>query len=228
MTASDTVPVVVAAAIGAGGVVGGAVITQITWVVFTARRERTRLDWDTDRQEREWKMRKEERFLHLKQELYSNFIRVVDQYLLAVSSVISDPDKYEDEFKLLPSPRELQRIDANIQLIAPSDVQDAATYCYMAILEVALHVKRMNDDVRPLAVKAQRARSDVQLAFERDLQGEREVVKHVRGITVPSPSPEESREWWRRKLNEEHHPLLPAYVGPRRAASPVFSPSRVG
>jgi hypothetical protein len=62
----------VGAAIGAGG----AVPAQIVASIFTARRETDRLKWDKQRQDTEWELQKDERFLALKQDLYANFAAV--------------------------------------------------------------------------------------------------------------------------------------------------------
>jgi hypothetical protein len=53
-----TWPVLVGAAIGAGG----AVVAQVTSAVFTARRETARLEWEKGKHERELKLRESERF----------------------------------------------------------------------------------------------------------------------------------------------------------------------
>ena len=56
---SATAAAIIGAAIGAGG----AITAQITTAIATARRERSRLAWEKERQDREWKLREEERWL---------------------------------------------------------------------------------------------------------------------------------------------------------------------
>jgi hypothetical protein len=202
MAASDTATLIIVGVIGAGG----AIVTQIIASVVTSTRDAKRFHWERQKQERDWEIQASERFLNLKQELYSNFIRVVDQYILAATIVISDPDKYGAESKRLPRPRELQQLHTNIELVAPSDVQEAVGDCYGAFLQVAINLKNTDGNLGSLVDEARQARVDVQLALKRDLQGEREVVKHAQAVTVASPSPEEARAWWRRKLNIEQHP----------------------
>jgi hypothetical protein len=131
MAASDAVPVIVGAAIGAGG----AVIAQITAAVFTARRERRQLDWDKERQAREWKMREDERFLSLKQDLYTSYSVLTDQFWMAADKLVSYDGKDGSEKPKIPDWNELERLERNIQLIGPSEVSDAATDCYAKLLE---------------------------------------------------------------------------------------------
>jgi hypothetical protein len=56
---SEAAPVIFGALIGAGG----AIVAQIATTIATARCDRSRLDWEKERQNREWDMREEERFL---------------------------------------------------------------------------------------------------------------------------------------------------------------------
>jgi hypothetical protein len=88
MAASDAVPVIIGAGIGAGG----AVIAQIISSVFNAKRERRQLDWETKRQERAWKMQQEERFLKLKQELYATVALTANNFLAYIYYPIDYPN----------------------------------------------------------------------------------------------------------------------------------------
>jgi hypothetical protein len=199
---SDTAGLIIAGIIGAGG----AVVTQIIASVVSGKRDAKRFGWERWKQEREWEIQASERFLNLKQQLYSDFIRVVDQYIFAVIRVINNPDSHEAELTRLPRPRELQQIHANIELIASAGVQEVVSDCYTAILQVAVHLKDMGEEIGPLADEAQQARADVLPVLKRDLRGEREVVKQVKRVAARPPSPEEAAAWWRRKLNKERHP----------------------
>ena len=72
-------------------------IAQVTWAVFTARREAARLKWEKERQGREWKLREAERFISIKQELYSRYISILyrpitDTMALTRSEYATQPD----------------------------------------------------------------------------------------------------------------------------------------
>jgi hypothetical protein len=74
---SEAASVIFGALIGAGG----AIVAQVTTAVATARRDRFRLDWEKERQAREWEMREEDRFLAVKQEQYAGFGAAVGDFL---------------------------------------------------------------------------------------------------------------------------------------------------
>jgi hypothetical protein len=132
MAVSDAVPVIIGAAIGAGG----AVIAQVISSAFTAKREHKQLDWETKRQEREWEMRQEERFLKLKQELYSSLTFTANNFLTyiyyAVDFANSDPPEPRPS---LPDLREMLRIRSNVEIIAHEEVQRPVREALVKLIE---------------------------------------------------------------------------------------------
>lgn len=135
MAASDAVPVIIAAAIGAGG----AVIAQVTTAVFTARRENARLTWEQERQAQEWGLRKAERFLTLKQELYSNYALLINNCLGYINERVGIPSipLPSGEKRDFPDLTELERIKSNIDLIASDEVSRPVGMCYGAVVGAA-------------------------------------------------------------------------------------------
>jgi hypothetical protein len=133
MSASDTVPVIVGAAIGAGG----AVIAQVTSAVFTARRETARLIWEKERQAREWKMREDERFLHLKQELYASYAVLAHRFWITAENLVDYHDEKQPESQKpeMPDWNELERLESTVRLLAPKEVSEAVADNYSKVLE---------------------------------------------------------------------------------------------
>ena len=127
---SDTVPVIVGAAIGAGG----AIIGQIAASMFTARRERARLAWEQERQQRDWDIRDTERFFGLRHELYAAYYGACRQ---AIDYV------YQEDNPELPPPfgrpiaqpdgEELDRLRSSIALVAPHDVSRRVDEAYRRV-----------------------------------------------------------------------------------------------
>ncbi len=74
---SEATAVIFGALIGAGG----AIVAQVTTAIATARRDRSRFDWEKQQQNREWDVREEERFLAIKQEQYARFGAAVSDFL---------------------------------------------------------------------------------------------------------------------------------------------------
>jgi len=132
MPTSDAVPVIIGAAIGAGG----AVIAQVVSSLFTARRERGQFDWEKKRQEREWEMRKEERFLRLKQEAYSDIMLMANTFLTyiyyAVDYAHSEPDEPRPA---VPNLQEMLRLRSNIEIIAPKEVSEPVRTAVVKLIE---------------------------------------------------------------------------------------------
>ena len=200
MAASDAVPVIVGAAIGAGG----AVIAQITAAVFTARRERRQLDWDKERQAREWKMREDERFLSLKQDLYTSYSVLTDQFWMAADKLVSYDGKDGSEKPKIPDWNELERLERNIQLIGPSEVSDAATDCYAKLLEaVESGENRYKDKSKETkgrnARKALEAWWTMNRAMRADLhgpQGHFGIKPGTRVDLPPDPKPAHAHARW--------------------------------
>jgi hypothetical protein len=67
MAASDAGAIVLGAAIGAGS----AIVTQVIALIAESKRERKRVQREQERFDRELELRRDERFLDIKQDLYS-------------------------------------------------------------------------------------------------------------------------------------------------------------
>lgn len=116
MAASDAVPIIFGAAIGAGG----AVAAQITASIFTSRSERTR-------QQREREIRKNERLFALKQETYGSFTFLAHLFLNHQEHATLS---HEPELSDL---NELSKLVGLMQLYAPEEVWLSARLCEGAI-----------------------------------------------------------------------------------------------
>jgi len=120
VAASDAVPVIVGAAIGAGG----AVLAQITASVFNARREREQLDWEKQRQGREWELHRLERFQDLKQDLYASYSLIACQFSSYNGRVMLERKINQSDSPKLKPPDlgELSKLGATIELMASKGV----------------------------------------------------------------------------------------------------------
>ena len=183
MATSDAVPVILGAAIGAGG----AVIAQVTSAVFTARRETFRLMWEKERQARDWKMRESERFMSLKQELYSHYIAMTYKSIMAL--VLLTGREYTDKpgwQKSLPRFKgsfetEINALRSNIRLLAPPLVAERVEYAH-ALMLVAMLKAAINDSSlewrHKLADDALRAWQQLSNVMSADLHGDGEALEH--------------------------------------------------
>jgi hypothetical protein len=144
MPASDAVPVIIGAAIGAGG----AVIAQVTSAVFTARRETERLTWEKERQAREWKVRESERFLSHKQELYSRYLSMTYQPIMDTLQLTGKEYAIgEDWHALVPEftesfESELNSLRWNIRLLGAPVVFERIEYSHVTLILALLQAKR--------------------------------------------------------------------------------------
>lgn len=184
MSASEAGPVIVGAAIGAGG----AVIAQVTSAVFTARRETARLQWEKQRQVREWKMREAERFMTSKQELYSRYLAVTYKpimtlVLLTKREYNESPDwekllpPYTDEFEA-----ELNVLRSNMKLLAPPVVHERLEYAHGIMVAAMLKIA-INDSSlewrHTVADDALRAWQQLSNVMHVDLRGDEESLQGI-------------------------------------------------
>ena len=172
MAASEVAPVVIGAAIGAGG----AVLAQVVTSVFTGRRETQRLEWERGRQDREWEIRRAERFLDLKRELYSDFLAQAGEFVSFITRAEDPPGSPQPE---LPSPGKLHQLRANIRLIAPQDVYVKADVAALALIGAAWALTPTGastdlEEARKEAASAQQALTGARRAMRHDLRGEEE------------------------------------------------------
>lgn len=186
---SEATAVIFGALIGAGG----AIVAQVTTAIATARRDRSRLDWEKQQQNREWDVREEERFLAIKQEQYAKFGA-------AVSDFLEYMDPWRRQNYHVPPAREqpdlepLSLITANIELVAPEEVSRPALLCISHITnfirpEDAEAVTA--DDLREDYDEARSAWQDARYAMRRDLHGysRRRKGSAPGGVDVPPDPP---------------------------------------
>ena len=198
MAASDAVPVLIGAAIGAGG----AVLAQITAQVFSGRRDTRRLGWEQDRQDREWEIRRAERFLDLKRELYSAYLTQADEFVSFISRADDPPGLPRPE---LPDPGEIRRLRANIRLIAPRDVYLKVDMAALGLIGAVWTLSSASTDPdreegRKQGAEARQALTAAERAMRADLRGEEEGYFGGRpGPKVPpDPPPGRLMQRWRR------------------------------
>ena len=183
MAASDAVPVIIGAAIGAGG----AVIAQVTSAVFTARREAARLKWEKERQGREWKLREAERFMSIKQELYSRYISILyrpitDTMALTRSEYATQPDWPKLVPKYVGSlQEEIDNLRWNIRLLGSPVVAERVEFSNAALLVATSTAGRPDEHTieerHEFADQALRAWQQVRDAMRADLRGDEEALQ---------------------------------------------------
>lgn len=196
---------IIAAAIGAGG----AWIAQITAAIATAKREHTRLEWEKERQGREWKIRDEERWLSEKRELYASFGAAVDEFLLYINAHL-DRDDAPDLSRLeLPDTGALRRIKSNIELMAPEEVYRSVNFCVVNIMTAIWYVEDDNilaNYLKQYSERASKSRRDVRQVMRRDLHGDRQRLNLPVPKSTDKPPKELPRHkwlWWRRDASSQ-------------------------
>jgi hypothetical protein len=209
MATSDALPVIIGAAIGAGG----AVIAQITSAVFTSRRETARLTWEKERQAHEWKLREAERFMSIKQELYSRYISltyrpIMETMELTRKEYATQPDwhKLVPEY-VGPLQDEIDNLRWNIRLLGSPVVADCVEVSNVTILTAILEagwptghtIERRHED----ADRALRAWQEVSKAMHADLRGDEEALKRMaveiygKRRKIPDAEAPTKQPWWR-------------------------------
>jgi hypothetical protein len=164
---SEATAVIFGALIGAGG----AIVAQVTTAIATARRDRSRLDWEKHQKNREWEVREEERFLAIKQEQYARFGAAVSDFLDYM-----DPWPRRN-YHVAPRREEpdlepLSLIMASIDLVAPEEVSRPAWRCISHITNFIRPIDAeavTPDDLRQDYDKAASAWQDARSAMRQDL-----------------------------------------------------------
>jgi hypothetical protein len=172
MSTSDAVPVVIGAVIGASG----AVLAQASSAVFTARRESARLKWEQQRQDRDWKIREEERFLSHRQELYSRYLQLAHDFLNYIDDAIRTPGQLPER----PDQAELTRLRWSVALVTDESVADAAGAVVSDILLAMFmtHANKQKDRER-YAERAREGFFRVFSAMHKDLYGDQARLERV-------------------------------------------------
>lgn len=187
---SDTGPPIAGAAIGAGG----AVLAQTVSAIFTARRESARLKWEMQRQDAEWELRKDERFLAVRRELYVSFSAVADRLLGFINELLAR-EELSDEHRQqqVPEMLELDRLQSSIALVAPREVEQEVRKCNLNVMRaidlLASHQRAPDDERAALARDAHDAWWAAQWAMRDDLQGTQEYFQREKEVPPSSPDP---------------------------------------
>jgi hypothetical protein len=195
---STAVVAIIAAAIGAGG----AVAAQITTAIATAKRERSRLEWEKDRQDREWKVREEERFLAVKQDLYTSYGVAANEFLSYINGVLGI-NEVPGKPTVEPDLESFKRIKSNIELMAPEEVSRPVNFCYIHIVNAIWTINlsdRTNDMIKKDLDMAVAAWWDAYYAMRRDLHGQKKRFDPPAPKTAEaSPDKPPAHATWRRR-----------------------------
>ena len=188
---SETTAVIFGALIGAGG----AIVAQVTTAIATARRDRSRLDWEKQQQDREWDVREDERFLAIKQEQYARFGAAVSDFLDYMDPWVSPESSY-CAGREQPDLEPLSLIMASIDLVAPEEVSRPAWLCISHITNFIRSIDAEDvtpDDLRQDFDEARSAWQDARYAMRQDLHGYRQRRKGSTpdAVNVP-PNPPSS------------------------------------
>ena len=194
--------------IGAGIGAGGAVFAQIISASFTARRENSRLLWEKEKHDRELSMRESERFVSLKQELYSRYISLTYD---PINKIMRETDReYVDEpdwqERMPQYNEELTDLRSNIRLVGPPVVYERVEYSHAAMLgamftamsptQYSLEKRRKN------AQDALRAWQQVSNAMRADLRGDEKALHRI----SESVAAEHRQKLSAQPLSNEHEP----------------------
>jgi hypothetical protein len=142
-------------------------------------------------------MREEERFLTVKQELYTSYAVAANEFLSYINTVFG---VNEVPGKPTPEPQleSFKRIKSNIELVAPEEVSNSTNTCYVRIVNVLWGMNisdRSNDDQARDMIEnefrtAVAAWWDAYEAMRRDLHGDKQRVKGPAPKIVDVPQDE--------------------------------------
>jgi hypothetical protein len=135
-------------------------------------------------------MRDSERFLSLKQELYSRYIALVSDIVMSVvlltdKEYTNEPD-WQQRVPEYTGPvyDEVETIRANIRLIGSPVVFERAEYCNTCILVATSEAMRPDrsslEKRHAFATRALRARQGLSDAMRADLRGDEETLRRIR------------------------------------------------
>jgi hypothetical protein len=178
MITPTTLPILIAAAIGAGG----AVIAQVIAAFFTARREAARLVWEESKQEHDWRLRETDRLLAAKQTLYSRYISllyrpVMDTVQLMRKEYVNEPDWHN----LIPAysgslAEEIDDLRWNVRLVGSPIVAEHVEFSNATLLVAVSEAGRPDrsslEKRREFAGQALDAWRQVSEAMRADLRGD--------------------------------------------------------
>jgi hypothetical protein len=206
MAISEAVVGIIGAAIGAGG----AVIAQVTTGAFTSRRERVRLNWEVAKQEREWGLHTEERFLSVKQELYVGYALICNGFLSYIYLLTEHSDDEPSEKRRLEKQREafpdvsgLERLRQTIELMAPKGVYEYVDKSSATLIKVANAVAVPGASIserRKLNSQAIRECMEMRDAMRADLQGVEDRLRQAKAkdVDASAGTTPTHHHWWQR------------------------------
>lgn len=163
MTTSETAAALIGAGIGAGG----AVLAQATASIFSGRRDTERLRWEQAKQDRDEHLRREERFIELKRELYGRYLAMINK---TWDFVITTPrDK-----TAIPDMLDFQGIQNDIDLIAPGDVAISTRDARLMLVAAVKIVEKISSEHRVDETALEQTRIAIgaaRSAMQTDLRG---------------------------------------------------------
>ncbi|MHA6628351.1 hypothetical protein ACU61A_23180 [Pseudonocardia sichuanensis] len=194
MITPTTLPILIGAAIGAGG----AIFAQVIAALFTARREAARLAWDKSKQDRDWKLRDADRLLAAKQTLYSRYISllyrpVMDTVQLTRKEYATTPNWHD----LVPAyvgplADEIDDLRWNIRLVGSPVVAERVEYSNAALLVAVSEAGRPDrsslDKRHELAARALTAWRQVSEAMRADIRGDDVALERIHREVSASPA----------------------------------------
>ena len=196
MADSSPWPVLIGAALGAGG----AVFAQVIAALFTARREAARLAWEQHKQERDWKLHESDRFLSLKQELYSRYISltytpIADTVELTRKEYVTSPEWHKRVPDYAgPSYDEINHLRWSIRLLGSPIVSERVEYSALVATAEAGRPDRTTIEKRhEFALIALKAWQQVSDAMRADLRGDEHRLQQIRDEITPKPDRDNGR-----------------------------------
>lgn len=144
MAASDAGALIAAAAIGAGGAVSAQIISSIV----TSRRDTQRFNWERERQDRDWRMQREERFHDAKQDLYRD-IQLIASKLLHHAYSMASPSQQEAPVPEMPDLAELQRLQATMDIICPREVAQRVEIAILVMVGASYRITKTSNPIPP-------------------------------------------------------------------------------
>jgi hypothetical protein len=170
------------------------VTAQIVASIFTVHREDRRLLWERERQDRDWEIRDAERFLSVKQDIYSQYVHLANRFVLYADWLRKERLKGNTAEVEPLEWDELSRLRWNIMLLAPQPVQDYVNKSYDRIYSAVHAVEQSKSrEGRLTTVRAARnAQQEVTEAMRADLLDAQEALpsRHTDGAVKQELQPD--------------------------------------
>ena len=200
MATSDAGAIILGAVIGAGS----ALITQVIAIIAEARRERKRVKHEQERFNRELELRKDERFLDIRQDLFSRLSLLASDlmtYIYYPIKSVASPDRQPAP---PPDLEEIGRVQSNIMMIVDPERNREISLAIIKLLDASNTAYKDGVSVEDKKREADDACADWWIAQARmrlDLSGGKEYFTQAKDIVLPpDPRPAHLLPWWRRVL----------------------------